>query len=128
MKILFFDGFCSICNGVVDWSLKHDHRQIVQFASLQGKTAHQKLPQSYLSSIETVIYLRNGKIYERSDAILFLLKDLGGWTSFLSKLRIIPRSFRDFFYKIIARNRYIFFKKREVCRLPTPTEKERLLD
>jgi len=30
---------------------------------------------------------------------------------------------RDFFYDLIAKNRYALFGKRETCRLPTPEER-----
>lgn len=117
-----------MCNGLVDLGMRLDQKKQIKFASLQGNTAYQKLPQSYLSLIETVVYLRDEDIHERSDAILFFLKDLGGWPSLFWILRFIPVFVRDFFYRIVARNRYFFFKKRDFCRLPTEAERERLLD
>lgn len=128
MKVLFFDGYCSMCNSVVDWGMRHDHKRQMQFASLQGNTAYQKLPQSYLSLIETVVYLREDEIYERSDAILFFLKDLGRPWSWFLIFRIIPKPLRDLIYNLVAKNRYLLFKKREACRVPTEAERERLLD
>lgn len=117
-----------MCNGLVDWGMRFDQSKQVKFASLQGNTAYQKLPQSYLSLIETVVYLRDEEIHERSDAVLFFLKDLGGWPSAFFVLRFVPHFLRDFFYRLIAKNRYLLFKKLDSCRLPTEAEKQRLLD
>ena len=40
---------------------------------------------------------------------------------------IIPPFIRDFFYKIIANNRYRWFGQKETCRIPTPEEIARFL-
>ena len=130
MKILFFDGYCTLCNSLVDWGLAHDRTKQIKFASLQGETAKRLVADSGadLHSPDTVVYSREGQVYYRSDAILFFLKDLNGPFGFVSVLFIIPKVVRDFFYKIVARNRYRFFKKRETCRLPRPDESDRLLN
>jgi predicted DCC family thiol-disulfide oxidoreductase YuxK len=39
----------------------------------------------------------------------------------------VPRSARDFFYRLFARNRYRLFGKKEVCMMPTPEIKARFL-
>lgn len=128
MKILFFDGYCSLCNGFIDWSMKQDKQKLVQYASLQGESAQKYLSDlKYVNEVETIVYYRENQIYDRSSAILIFFKDIGGVWQIFSVLFIIPKFIRDFFYKIIAKNRYLFFKKRDTCRLPTPEEKERLL-
>ena len=129
MKILFFDGYCTLCNGLVDWVMKMDHRQNIQFASLQGKTARAQLNLKANSvDFDTVIYFKEGRTFERSNAILELLKDLGGFWTALYALKLIPVFLRDNVYNWIAKNRFRFFGQREACRLPTPSEKTRLLD
>ena len=129
MKILFFDGYCTLCNGLVDWVMKMDHHHRIQFASLQGETARQHLhlnPESV--DFDTVIYFKEGRSFERSNAILELLKDLGGFWIVLYVLKLIPVFLRDSVYNWVAKNRFRFFGRRETCRLPTPAEKSRLLD
>lgn len=128
MKILFFDGYCSICNFFVDWGMSHDTDQKIVFASLQGETARQKLSDlDRQQDSETVIYLSDKNIYRRSEAILFFLKDIGGVWSMFFLFRMLPVFIRDFIYRRVARNRYRFFKRRHSCRIPTAAEKERLL-
>jgi predicted DCC family thiol-disulfide oxidoreductase YuxK len=129
MKIIFFDGYCSLCNGFVDWGLKHDKHQVIQYASLQSRTASQYILDSNLiSNPQTVIYFREGRFFYESDAILYFLKDLKTIWSFLFYLRFIPSFIRNSVYNFIASHRYTFFKKSETCRLPTTAEKNRILD
>ncbi len=129
MRIIFFDGYCSLCNGLVDRLMRWDKRKEIQFASLQGETARRLLPPERQSESDpdTVLYLRDGSIYERSTAILLVLKDLGGLWRIFTVLFIIPRFLRDLVYRFIARIRYTVFGRRDTCRLPTAEEKERLL-
>ena len=129
MKILFFDGYCNLCNGLVDWVMKQDRRQTIQFASLQGKTAAEKLNLSSSKiDFDTVIYFKDQQTFERSNAILELLNDLGGFWKLFYIFKVIPVFVRDFIYNWVAKNRFRFFGRRETCRMPTPNEKARLLD
>ena len=77
VKILFFDGYCSLCNHLVDQMVRWDKRSVLKFASLQGKTAKVMLPSGPKVDPDTVIYLRNGISFDRSTAILMSLRDLG---------------------------------------------------
>lgn len=131
MKILFFDGYCTLCNGLVDFLIKQDRHRRIHFASLQGETAKKILPQSQLKSLhdpETVLYFHDDRIEERSTAVLKCLNDLGGPLGLASRLAfVIPRGLRDLIYRWVARNRIRFFGRRETCRVPTAAEKEQLL-
>ncbi len=127
MKILFFDGYCSLCNEIVDWGISHDKQGTIKFASLQGEAAKRMIPPYDLRDNDSVIYWRNDIAYQRSSAILHFLGDLG-WPWKTAKIFfIVPGPLRDIVYNWIARNRYRYFKKRETCRVPTPNEKARLL-
>lgn len=130
MKIVFFDGYCNLCNFWVDFLFKADKAQILKFASLQGETAKQFLNLQNVSSseaLETIIYFRNNQVYEQSSAVLMILTDLGrGWKLF-KVFFLFPKGLRDWIYTIIAQNRYRLFGKRDSCRLPTPSESARLL-
>ena len=64
----------------------------------------------------------------RSDAILYLLRELGGIWSLVSLGRILPRWVRDRIYNLVARNRYRVFGKSEVCMMPEPRHRQKFLD
>lgn len=127
MKILFFDGHCSLCNGLVDWVMARDKARAIAFASLQGETALRYLSAAAISDLDTVLYYRDGETLERSTAILALLGDLGRPWSAARSLTFIPLPLRDWIYRRIANNRYRLFGRRDTCRLPLPHEKDRLL-
>ena len=126
-RIIFFDGVCGLCNRFVDRLLAADARGAFRFAALQGTTAKQLLPDGMAAALESVVYLRDGVILQRSDAALRALIDLGGWRKGYSLLLIVPRFIRDAVYAWVARNRYKWFGKHDTCRLPTPEERERFL-
>ena len=128
VKIVFFDGYCSLCNNSVDWLMRIDKKGKLKFASLQGDTAKQFLGiNRNLSDLDSVIYLNENKRFERSSAVLNILADIGGPLAIFQIFLIVPQFIRDFVYKLVARNRYRIFGKRDTCRLPSPEERERLL-
>lgn len=130
MKILFFDGYCVLCNGLVDKLIRIDTENILKFAPLQGKTAENLLPLTYRpkDEVDTVLYFRDGKIYERSTAVLMSLQDIGGIWDYAKVLQFIPRFLRDAVYRLIVNIRYDVFGKRQTCRLPSEKEREHLLE
>ena len=129
MKIVFFDGYCNLCNGLVNWLMRADKKKTLQFASLQGETAARRLLAAAGAprDLDTVVYLRNGKQLERSSAALMILFDLGGAWVLAAPLLLVPKFLRDLAYALVARNRYRVFGKKDTCRLPTPEERERML-
>lgn len=127
-KILFFDGVCVMCNGLVDFALKYDKSQKIVFAALQGETAKELLPSFYTQQLTTVVFLSDTKIYTQSDAIIQLLINMNKWYCFIYAIKIIPKFIRDNIYKLIANNRYNWFGKKEQCRLFSLEEKKRVLE
>lgn len=132
-RIVFFDGYCVFCNATVDWLMRHDRAGALRFAPLQGGTARARLPAEHVAAAgadpDSIIYLRDGEIFARSEAVARALRDLGGAPALMAApLLMIPRGLRDFFYDAFARVRYRVFGKRESCRIPTPAERGRLLD
>jgi len=127
--IIFFDGICGLCNRFVDWTIKRDKKHLFRFAPLQGKTALTLLHQPAADPQEwSVIFFDQSGVYQRSEASLRIIVKLGGfYGGFAKGLLIIPTRVRDFFYNIIARNRYKWFGKSSVCRIPKPEEKEMFL-
>lgn len=126
--ILFFDGVCGLCNGLVDWLLPRDRREHIKFATLQGATARELLPADMLTDLDTVVLWHHGRILTRSDAIITCLSELGNFWKLVGILRLLPRFLRDGVYNLVARKRYLWFGKRHVCRMPLPGERMRFLD
>ena len=128
MKIVFFDGYCSLCNALVDWLIRIDKKNQLKFASLQGKTAAKLLDQQKEAiDVDTVVYMRDNARSEQSTAVLNILSDVGGVWGLARIFWIVPKFIRDIAYRLVAKNRYRFIKKRETCRMPTQSERGRLL-
>lgn len=125
-KIVFFDGHCNLCNAWVDWLMRRDRLEVLNYASLQGETAR-KILGSVSAEPTTIIYFRHGQRFVESTAVLRILSDLGGFWKLSKILLFIPPGLRDRVYRWLARRRYQIFGRRETCRLPTEKEKHRLL-
>lgn len=133
-RIVLYDGLCGMCDAVVQFLLRHDHKDAFRFAPQQGEAARQVLARHALDSatMETICVIENYNcpeegVYTRSDAALRIAGGLGGiWTLTLAA-RLLPRSFRDACYDLVARNRYRIFGRRTECRLPAEEDKHRFL-
>jgi predicted DCC family thiol-disulfide oxidoreductase YuxK len=66
----------------------------------------------------TFLVLDEGRQFTESDASIHVIAGLGGLWRMAKAARIIPRSWRDALYRLIARNRYRWFGRRSVCYLP----------
>jgi predicted DCC family thiol-disulfide oxidoreductase YuxK len=128
-SIVFFDGYCNLCNGAVNYIIDHDKKKHFLFASLQSSSLISLLGTNANSKLESIIVLTdNGFRLERSDAALFIAKQLGGWSRLFLVSKMFPRTMRDWGYNLIAKHRYSIFGKSETCRMPTSDLKERFLD
>lgn len=126
--IIFFDGVCGMCNAFVNLILRIDRKETFFFAPLQGSTARELLPPLAEDAREwSMIYVDETGVHDESDASLAVYRRLGGLWRLLALLRYIPRFIRNPVYRVIARNRYRWFGKKESCRIPTPEEKMRFL-
>ncbi len=123
--VILFDGVCNFCNASINFVIDRDATRRFRFASLQSDFGQRLLAENnrQLTDFDTVLLLREGSLYEKSDAALEIARYLKGW-SWLYLFRVVPRFIRDFFYDIIAKNRYRLFGKSESCRIPTPEEKK----
>lgn len=128
--IILFDGVCNLCNGAVNFIIKKDKKQLYRFASLQSGFGKSLLKQYELESddLNSFVLIENNKPYLKSSAALHIAKNVGGIYSTLYVLMIIPRFIRDFFYSVIAKNRYKWFGKTNECMIPTPQLQARFLE
>ena len=125
---VIFDGVCNLCNGAVDFLLRHDRTGELRFGSFQEEAARSLLLQHGITEEPESIYLiEGGKAYSESDAVLRVSSHLKWPLNWGRAFIVTPRFIRDPIYRWIARNRYKWFGKRETCRLPTPEEKARFI-
>jgi predicted DCC family thiol-disulfide oxidoreductase YuxK len=126
--VIFFDDVCVMCNSFVNLLLRVDRRQRFLFAPLRGETASRLLPPLPDDASKwSMVYVDESGIHDQSDASLEVYRRLGGLWWLLSLARFVPRAIRDPIYRVIAKNRYRWFGKRETCRIPSAEERERFL-
>jgi predicted DCC family thiol-disulfide oxidoreductase YuxK len=123
--VLFFDGYCNLCNGAVRFVLNNENAEDLKFASLQGQTAQKYLPSSLPDSL--VMWI-DGKIYVESTAALKLIPYLKWYFQFLRIMWIFPSILRNAVYRFIAKNRIHWFGSSTYCAVMQPQWKNRFLD
>jgi predicted DCC family thiol-disulfide oxidoreductase YuxK len=134
--ILLYDGVCGLCNHFVQCILRHDRDAIFRFAWLQSGLAVRTLARhgANPSDLDTVYVVLNHErpneqLLGRSDAVLFVLKQLGGpWRPAAFLLQLVPRFLRNTAYNTVARYRYHLFGRSETCTLPRNQDHSRFLD
>jgi predicted DCC family thiol-disulfide oxidoreductase YuxK len=126
--VIFFDGVCGLCNAWIDFVIVRDKKRVFRFSTLQGETARNWLQMAPEDALDSVALVHATGTYRKSDAVWRILARLGGiWRLLAGLLRIVPRPVRNWGYDFVARHRYRWFGKKETCRLPTPSERERFL-
>jgi predicted DCC family thiol-disulfide oxidoreductase YuxK len=120
--IILFDGVCNFCNSAVNFVIKRDKNNLIQFSPLQTEIAHELLARHKLPTedMKSFIFIEEGRSYTQSTAALKVCRYLTGLWPLLYSFIIIPRFIRDGIYKLIAKNRYKWFGQKTECMIPTP--------
>ena len=130
-RIILFDGVCNLCNGSVIFILRHERGAEFRFASIQSAIGKELLelygfPADYS---EAVILIDKTKIQTGSTAALKIGQRLKfPWSILATTGLIVPRFIRDWVYAQIAKHRYGWFGKRDVCMVPTANLRARFLE
>ena len=128
--IVVFDAQCLLCNGWVQFLLRHDRQGVFKFAAIQGAAGRQLLAREGLKvhGLETLLLVDGPRTWQHTAAIFRVLNGLGwpwrlAWVAWM-----IPSFIRDPFYRFVARNRYRVFGRSQSCLLPAPEHAARFLD
>lgn len=125
--VIVFDGVCGLCNGWVDFVLRHDRRGEFRFTPYQSEFGAQILRAFDLQAGESILVVEGERVWRESAAVLEICRRLGGIWSVAAVGRLVPAALRDRLYRFIAVRRYRWFGRRETCRLPTAEERGRFL-
>ena len=136
LPVLLFDGTCGLCNRSVRLLLRMDQHARIHFAPLQSEPAQaylrsQGLPTEDFDSMVFVPDWTNtsqGHYLLRTNGVVAALRVCGGLAKAMGTvLGIIPTSWRDAGYKVIARWRYRIWGEWQACPLPKPEWTKRFL-
>jgi len=127
--IVLFDGVCNFCNASINFIIDRDKAGVFKFAALQSEIGQEILAKHGITTTDydSIIVEKDGEIYQKSNAALEIARKMDGLWKLFYGFKIIPKFIRDFFYDIVAKNRYRFLGKTDACRLPTPELRARFL-
>jgi predicted DCC family thiol-disulfide oxidoreductase YuxK len=136
--VVLFDGVCNLCNASINFVIDHERagggggRGGLRFASLQSDAARGLLA-GFGSAVpegepETILLVEDGRLFEQSAAALRIVRHLRWPWKVLAAFVVVPRPLRDLVYRWVARHRYRWFGKSDVCRVPTPELRARFME
>ena len=128
-RLILFDGVCVLCNGSMQFILKHERAAEFHFAAVQSEAGRRALAAhgQPTEDWDSVVVVDGAAVYLKSDAAIRIARGLCAPWSWLRLLAILPRGLRDWLYDRVARNRYGLFGRYEQCRIPSAGERGRFL-
>ncbi len=128
--IVVFDAQCLLCNGGVQFLLRHDKRGRIRVASIQGVHGIPLLATAglQLNGLQTLLVVNGARSWQHTAALFRLLHVLGwpwrlAWVAWL-----VPAPIRNAAYRWVARHRYRLFGQSTTCLMPAPEFASRFLD
>ena len=127
--LIVFDGECVLCSANARFVLAHDRTRRFRLTTAQGPLGqalyrHLRLP---TDDYETMLLIEDGRMFADSDAVIGVWRGLGWPWRAAAAAAIVPRWVRDPLYRLVARNRFRLFGRRDLCWTPTPEIADRIL-
>jgi predicted DCC family thiol-disulfide oxidoreductase YuxK len=128
--IIIFDGVCHMCDSFVQWVLRWERKPHFKFVAGQSDIGMQLLQKHGFTgdAMRTIVLLEHDEIYTQSTAVLRIIRHLQFPLNVLRVGLIFPAWLRDGIYTWIAKNRYRWFGKKEYCRIPNASQRQRFLE
>ena len=131
LSVILFDGVCTLCNGFVRFVIARDPAARFQFGSLQSAAAQRLLASGAAPPVtvpDSLVLVEDGRLWTRSTAALRIARRLAFPWPLAYACIAVPRPLRDGVYDLVARHRYRWFGRQEVCMAPPPGLSRRFLD
>ncbi|MBP1853357.1 thiol-disulfide oxidoreductase DCC family protein [Rhizobium halophytocola] len=127
--IIVFDAECVLCSANAQFVLTHDRSRHFRLASMQGEVGTALYHRFGMDPADpdSMIVVDGDRLLRDSDAVLSIYAGLGWPWRAVAILRRLPRPLRDPVYRLMARNRYRIFGRRETCWVPRPEHRGQLL-
>jgi predicted DCC family thiol-disulfide oxidoreductase YuxK len=127
--VILYDGVCVFCSRWVQFVIARDSAKRFRFTPIQSAYGT-RLAQAFgidPQDPDSNAVVHGGKAHLKSDAALTVLSNLPGW-GWARALFAVPKPLRDAVYGLVARNRYRIFGRFDVCFLPDPELRKRVLE
>ena len=119
--IVFYDGPCVLCNSIILKLCKWDKNDNIRFTNLDSdyaKSFFKNNPSSILDCDSIISWDSEKQYCSEAKAVFRVLKYLNGFWKLFLIFNLLPTSFLNMIYRFIAKNRYNWFGKYNVCPLP----------
>jgi predicted DCC family thiol-disulfide oxidoreductase YuxK len=133
--LILYDGVCGLCDRFVRFALNFDRKDKFRFAALQSAVSRELLARygkdpDRLDTVLVVVNFGEEKetLLTKGKAALFVLGELSWPWPLFSIFRILPDAILNFFYDLIASNRYRLFGKLPACRIPDARTRGKFID
>ena len=120
--LIVFDGDCVFCSRSMRLVARFDRARQFRMVGAQQPLGqalyrHLGLPTDHF---DTYLVVADGRIAQRSDALIAMARRLPWPWRALAAMRLVPRPLRDAAYGVVARHRYRIFGRRTACGLADP--------
>ena len=132
--VLLYDGSCGFCAASVQFVLRHDRRNTLRFAPLDGEFGRAvRSRHPGLARVDSVVWVEPEtrehaeRVRVRSAAAIEVARYLGGVWRLATIARLVPGRFRDAVYAFLARHRHQLPGTADACRVLPPEAQVRFL-
>jgi predicted DCC family thiol-disulfide oxidoreductase YuxK len=129
--VLFVDGECTLCSIWARIVARADRREEFRLAPVQRPLGRAMLVHYGLDpdDPESWLCLIDGRATSGIEGIAATFRRFGGpWRIGAWLMMLPPKGMRDWLYRRIARNRYALLGRTEMCALPDPRLRARILE
>jgi predicted DCC family thiol-disulfide oxidoreductase YuxK len=127
--VCVMDASCGLCARGARWIARSDKARVFSIIPMQSDLGANLMRHYGLDPKDPLSWLLidDGVGYTSLDAIMRVGNRLGGVSRGLLLFKILPRPLQDALYGWIARNRYRFLGRVDLCAMPDPDVQARLI-
>ena len=127
--VTIVDGNCALCTVGARLIARFDRSAEFRICPTQTELGSSLLRHYGLDAAdpESWLYIVDGSAFTSLDGMIRAGARVGGAGWLLQPLRLMPRLAQDWLYQRIARNRYRLFGRKEMCAMPDPALRARLI-
>ncbi len=127
--IALMDGHCALCSAGARMIDRLDRSQRVRICTVQSSLGSALMAHYGMRADdpESWLLLDDGVAYHELDAVVRLGRHCGLPGRSLVVLLALPKSWRSRLYRWVARNRYRWFGRADLCAMPAPGLRARLI-